>query len=407
MEKKISFIHAADLHLDSPFKGLTDMDETIFQEIRQSTFKALDNLVKTAIKKKVDFVLLIGDLFDNEKQSLKAQIRLRNAFEELQRHQIEVYLSYGNHDYIEGNIYPIAYPENVHIFPDEQVRSFIFEKENTPLAAIYGFSYEKRAVTVKKVHEFHKVGQDIPFHIATLHGSIESNTEHDKYAPFQLGELLDEAFDYWALGHIHKREILKENPFIIYPGNIQGRNRKETGEKGCYFVEMTEGKKSVEFIPLQAIEYNDLLIDVSHCDSIHQVERAISEELNMLNPIVPQLLDVALKSEKTNILQWKNENLIDEIIEIVNESFHYQKNWLHIFRVTFLESFSIEDSSLLGEHFIGELTTNIEDFIIEDRLQDLFQHKEARKYIDSLSSDEEEQIKKEAKALLMHELLKE
>ena len=407
MEKKITFIHAADLHLDSPFKGLSNIDESLFQEIRKSTFNALDNLVETAIKKKVDFVLLVGDLFDNEKQSLKAQISLRNAFEELQRHDIKVYLSYGNHDYIEGNIYPIVYPENVHVFPDEQVRSFTFEKENGPLAAIYGFSYENRAVTSKKVYEYKKINRDIPFHIATLHGSLESNTEHDTYAPFQLGELMDSDFDYWALGHIHKREILKENPFIIYPGNIQGRNRKELGEKGCYYVEMAEGKQTVEFIPLQAIEYMQLTIDVSNCETIHQVELVITEELRNLHSTVPQLLDVTLKGNESNLVGWKTENLLEEIIEIVNEGFQNQKNWFHIFRTTIIETFTIEESSLMGEHFIGELIANIEEFPIRDHISDLFQHKQARIFIDSLSIEEEELIKNEAKQLLLHELLKE
>ncbi|WP_096270366.1 metallophosphoesterase family protein [Paucisalibacillus globulus] len=407
MEKKISFIHAADLHLDSPFKGLSDINDTLFQEVRKSTFKALDNLVKTAIRKEVDFVLLVGDLFDNEKQSLKAQISLRNAFEELQRHHIEVYLSYGNHDYIKGNIYPITYPENVHIFNDEQVHSLIFNKEDTPLAAIYGFSYENRAVTSKKVYEYKKIDRDIPFHIGTLHGSLESNTEHDTYAPFQLTELINKDFDYWALGHIHKREILKEHPFIIYPGNTQGRNRKETGEKGCYYVELSEGNHSVEFIALQAIEYNQMTVNISNCETIHQVEQAITEEIRNLNPMVPQLLDVTLQSKKTNIIAWKSDHLLEDIIEIINERFQTQNNWIHIFRTSIQETRTLEDSTLMGEHFIKELLDNVEEFPIQEHVSDLFHHKQARVYHDSLSIEEEEQIKQEAHQLIVHELLKE
>src|SRR5690625_6803697 len=93
MKDSISFIHAADLHLDSPFKGLTDIPETVFQDVRESTFTALNQLVQTAIMKQVDFILLVGDLFDNDKQSLKAQVQLRKAFQTLQQHDIDVYLS--------------------------------------------------------------------------------------------------------------------------------------------------------------------------------------------------------------------------------------------------------------------------------------------------------------------------
>src|SRR5690606_23698300 len=99
MERNITFIHAADLHLDSPFKGLTNLPGHLFQEIKDSTFQALTHLVEAAIEYEVDFVLITGDLFDNEKQSLKAQIHLRKAFERLQKHRISVYISYGNHDF--------------------------------------------------------------------------------------------------------------------------------------------------------------------------------------------------------------------------------------------------------------------------------------------------------------------
>src|SRR5699024_7263767 len=103
MTDSISFIHAADLHLDSPFKGLSHLPENIFDAVRQSTFQSFQQLIEIAITKQVDFIVLVGDLFDYERQSLKAQIRLRTAFEELEKHQIQVYLSYGNHDFIHGN----------------------------------------------------------------------------------------------------------------------------------------------------------------------------------------------------------------------------------------------------------------------------------------------------------------
>src|SRR5690625_1617152 len=205
MVNRISFIHAADLHLDSPFKGLTNLPDTILSQVRESTFLAFDNLVTTAINKQVDFVILVGDLFDNEVQSLKAQVYLKKAFEKLQFHGINVYLSYGNHDFINGNIHPMKYPENVFIFPNKQVTSFTFEKNNQKLASIYGFSYETRSVTTNKTSEYMISDESIPFHIAMLHGSVYGNKEHYPYAPFQLTDLMDKPFNYWALGHIHKQ----------------------------------------------------------------------------------------------------------------------------------------------------------------------------------------------------------
>ncbi|GGA73357.1 metallophosphoesterase family protein [Ornithinibacillus halotolerans] len=404
---KISFIHAADLHLDSPFRGLAGVDNHLFHEIRQSTFHALDNLVNIAIKKKVDFILLVGDLFDNDKQSLKAQIKLRTAFEQLHHHGIQVYLSYGNHDYLSGNIYPITYPENVHIFNEENIHSFIYEKEKKPLAKIYGFSYEKRAVIERKIDQYTKSDPEIPFHIGMLHGSIESNTEHDTYAPFQINDLVEKDFNYWALGHIHKREILKENPFIIYPGNIQGRNRKEIGDKGCYYVELSIHDSQLEFIPLQAVTFDRLNIDITNCETIHQVEIHVVAELKKQNYQLPQLLELTLESKHTIVNEWKNEELLEDIIDIINESFMQYHNWIHIYRYSLVHTGIDKEKLQTGDHFIGELSQLIDMASVTDYLSEILQHKEARKYMDTISNEEITSIKKEAYELLVHELLKE
>ncbi len=87
--------------------------------------------------------------------------------------------------------------------------------------------------------QYKKMG-DAPFHIGMLHGSVEGDAEHNRYAPFQLRELKEKQFDYWALGHIHKREILSEEPYIIYPVIYKGVIVRETGEKGAYLIELTK-----------------------------------------------------------------------------------------------------------------------------------------------------------------------
>ncbi|WP_067729820.1 metallophosphoesterase family protein [Oceanobacillus damuensis] len=405
MAEDISFIHAADLHLDSPFKGLINTPDSIFKEIRESTFKALERLVETAIEKEVDFILLAGDLFDNEKQSLKAQIRLRRAFEKLQQYKINVYLSYGNHDYIKGNIYPVTYPENVFVFPEEKISHFIFEKNNQPMAQIYGFSYENRSVLERKAEEYKISNSTIPFHIAMLHGSVLNNTEHDVYAPFQLTDLLKENFDYWALGHIHQREILKNSPPIVYPGNIQGRNRKETGEKGCYHVVLNKHHAELSFVPLQSIQFNSITLDVSECEQIHDLEKLILDGLTEKE--FPQLLDMTLVSNDKRIKDWENEKLLEEIIDLVNETIKNGRHWQFIFRVTVNVKQQFDENELFkGKHFFGELSRHFKEDPIKPYLSDLYQHRQARKYLDTLSEEEEKEIKEEAKQLLFNELLR-
>lgn len=407
MTKQISFIHAADLHLDSPFQGLAQTPKQIFQNIQESTFVALEKLVRVAIQKEVDFVLLVGDLFDNERQSLKAQIRLRKAFEELRNYNISVYLSYGNHDHVNGNIHPVTYPDNVFIFPDENVRQFIYKRNGEALATIHGFSYENRSVTKKKVNEYKVNDHHIPFHIATLHGSLQNNQEHHTYAPFQISELINKDFDYWALGHIHQRQILKKEPFIVYPGNTQGRNRKERGKKGCYYVKLSNIESEISFIPLQAIEFISLQIDISTCQEVHQVETKIQQRLKALQTDhIPKLIDLQMFSNHEEHQNWETNDYFDEIIEIVNESSFYLDHWNYIYQYSFI----LEQNDIYelheGDHFIGELTTHFKNTSIQPLLKELFNHRQGRKFLDHLTDNEEDFIKTKAQQLLISEILK-
>ena len=405
--EQISFIHVADLHLDSPFQGLSHIPEHIFREVRESTFVALDRLVRNAIHLQVDFVLIVGDLFDNERQSLKAQIRLRKAFEELEKHHINVYLSYGNHDHINGNIHSVTYPDNVYIFPSEQVSTFTYQKNGIPMVELHGFSYENRAVLTNKTAEYQANQQNALFHIALLHGSLQSNTEHDTYAPFQLSELVHSDFDYWALGHIHQRSILKEDPPIVYSGNTQGRHRKETGEKGCYHVVLSEANTDFTFIPLQALQFTNRTIDVSTCTEVNQLENLIYNQIqHQYQQTTPQLIDLTLVSHQQNLYEWKNNGYLAEMIEIVNDTFVDQTNWNYIFRYAIKVERTSDDQMLAeGSHFIGELSRQFTEQSMESHLSELYQHRQGRKYLETLSEAEKVAVKDEAQQLLIHELL--
>ncbi|MDY0396003.1 exonuclease SbcCD subunit D [Virgibacillus halophilus] len=400
MPEEVSFIHAADLHLDSPFKGLIDIPENILQEIRESTFKALDQLVEQAIRLRVDFVLLAGDLFDNERQSLKAQLRLRHAFERLKTYDIPIYLSYGNHDYLQGNIHPVSYPDNVYIFPDGQIRHFVYEKNGKKLTAIYGFSYEQRAVTENMAKRFHTMRDDgqIPYHIAMLHGSLGHSTEHDTYAPFQITDMTEKSFDYWALGHIHQREIVREqHPVIVYPGNTQGRSIKESGQRGCYHVMMRNQKTTLSFLPLASVEFHTLEITVNHSNEIHELERLILERIQQIkSTTVAQLVKLKLIAERFDFYE--------ELIEIVNEQIMHDTCWQYIYR---FELQTLDKGAMVkGQSFVGELAEHFSEVSIQPYIQELFSHKIARKYLPAVTFEEEKSWKEEAQALLLQELLR-
>ncbi|MDC3417284.1 metallophosphoesterase family protein [Aquibacillus salsiterrae] len=408
MSDKISFIHCADLHIDSPFKGLSSIGDKLFKEIHDSTYTALDNLVQLALDKQVDFVLIVGDLFDSEQQSMKAQTKLRKAFERLEVSGVQVYLSYGNHDYTGGRVFDIGYPPNVHSFQSEQVTNKIFYKNGTPIASIYGFSYQSRAVYDNKSKEF-EITNTTPFHIGMLHGSVNTNTEHDVYAPFQVKDLLEKPVDYWALGHIHKSQVLKDNPPIIYPGNIQGRSKKESGEKGCFYVEMDEHGSAFEFFPLQHIRFETLPIHVRQCRKPQDIETLMEETIDQLRKRIGKcILKVELESDSELLETWGRNGTLQDIVDYLNEFYEKETEWVFIQEIKLVQTIHWNRNQLInGQHFIGELLQSFENTTsIDDSVQPLFSHRTARKHIKPFTNEEELEILKEAEQYLVYRLLK-
>lgn len=243
----MKFIHAADLHLDSPFLGLTTLPAALLTRVRQSTFTAATKIFDRAIAEHVDFVLLAGDLFDRAEQSVAAQAYLFNQFERLRQAGIPVFVSFGNHDYATDQHQTIAYPDNVQVFgADVTTKTLTLASGET--VAVSGFSYPQRWVTADPLPAFPEHAA-ADWHVGLLHGAVATGGTHDHYAPFTVAEMLTKRYDYWALGHIHQRQLLHQDPPILYAGNPQGRSSQETGERGAYLV-TSHGRQLVpEFFP--------------------------------------------------------------------------------------------------------------------------------------------------------------
>lgn len=276
----VRYIHASDLHLDSPFKGLKNIPKDLLAKIKDSTFNSLRNIVEAAIKHKVDFVLIAGDIYDIEDRSIRAQVLLQKEFERLNDMNIKVYLIHGNHDYINNSEMHLALPDNVKTF-GPQVETVIHDTISQETIAISGFSYDKTWINERKITDYPSRNLSADFHIGLLHGFMEGqNTAHARYAPFSITELKDKNYDYWALGHIHKRQQLGQDPLIYYSGNTQGRHKNEEGDKGCLLVELTASTHSVTFIPTADITWQTLSIDVRPHQHINEIFEKVKHELN-------------------------------------------------------------------------------------------------------------------------------
>lgn len=259
---EIRFLHIADLHLDSPFKGISSIPQNKWRDIRESTFNAFTNIIEYALENKPDFVLIVGDIYDGENRSLRAQALFQNGMESLQSVGIPVLICYGNHDHLSGNWVRFQLPDNVQVFGGEvETKSLNIKGQEIYIS---GFSYKERHV-LEGMHRHYPTASGNHIHIGMLHGSVEGNVEHDVYAPFQKHELIAKGYDYWALGHIHKRQTLHNDPPIVYPGNTQSRHRNEKGLKGFYEVTLTKHHAVLQFIPSSAFIYD--VVEVS-CEGI-------------------------------------------------------------------------------------------------------------------------------------------
>ncbi|WP_181186217.1 metallophosphoesterase family protein [Alkalicoccus urumqiensis] len=272
----ITFLHAADLHLDRPQSlpaGLTPAEE---EYIQQTAERALHALVREAAAREVDFVLVSGDLYHYEKRSLHAQWQFHQACLELEKVNIPVYVIHGNHD-PETGAQRMELPGNVSVFSSEGgMYQLNVRGQNVHL---YGFSYPEKAYVEEPYSFYEKSGED-GFHIAMLHGQEKGQSGHDPYAPFSTSVLKQTGMDYWALGHIHKPLVLSEDPPIIYSGSLTGAVRSETGPRGAYYVTLTPSEPAEwEFVPLADVERVHAALSLDGIHTWNQLSTSIEKML--------------------------------------------------------------------------------------------------------------------------------
>lgn len=402
--KQVTFIHTADLHLDSPMVGLSKLPENIYKRLLNSTFISLRRIVDTAIAKQVDFLIIAGDVYDGEDRSIRAQVKFRQEMERLAANGVQVYLTHGNHDHLSGSWIHIPLPGNVFVF-GEAVEHSTFTKENV-VVNLYGFSYPRRHLYDRKIDEFNKTNA-ADFHIGILHGNEGGNSSHDNYAPFHVKDLIEKQFDYWALGHIHKRKILSETPPIIYPGNIQGRHKKELGPKGCYMVTLTESNCQLEWIDTADVEWDLIEIDVENLSSFQNIYQLCIEQLSQIRNEQSYGKIVTLELRNLKPFEGSVSILNGELLEILQENESEEENFVWVSSIHVKEEQPYNQETLKREDgFIGELINTIENYDqYNEALAPLFQHHQARKHLSNLHNEDQKNLVAEAERILLQLLL--
>lgn len=241
------FLHAADIHLDSPLHGLSRYEGLPDSDIRGATRAAFDNLVQHAIDEAIDFVVIAGDLFDGEWKDMGTGLYFARAMGRLDQARIPVFLLAGNHDAASVITRNVPWPLNVRLFGTKKPQTHLLPDLRV---AVSGQSFATSAVTDNLVLAYPDATQH-HFNIGVLHTALAGRQGHAPYAPCSIDDLRSKHYDYWALGHVHEHEIVARDPYVVFPGNTQGRTIRETGAKGAVIV-------TVEDLQVTAVERIEL-----------------------------------------------------------------------------------------------------------------------------------------------------
>lgn len=263
------FLHAADLHLDTPFASVGTTPGEVRAALREASVRAWENLVAEAIARQVAFVVLAGDIYDGAERGVRAQRRFLEGLRRLDAAGIRAFIAYGNHDPVtEGWSAITELPASVVAFPaataGRQAITTSFTAGGEPVS-VTGISYATRATTENLVARFPEpAGPGLQ--VAVLHANVGANSDHAGYSPCTLTDLCATGYHYWALGHIHRRTVVHGgDPWVIYPGSLQGRSPKpaECEPKGAVLVSVDEGRVTdTEFVALDVVRFIDLSIDI-------------------------------------------------------------------------------------------------------------------------------------------------
>lgn len=291
---RFRFLHAADVHLDTPFTRMTGVPERVAQTLRDASLRSFENLIDTAISEKVAFVVLAGDIYDGADRGVRAQLAFRAGCERLSQAGIQTFVVYGNHDPIgEGFSAIDSFPDGVTIFGADAVTTVDVLIDDVIAATVSGISYDTKHVTENLAQRFPKA-KGKGFHVAVLHANVGSQKDHAAYSPCSLDDLRESGHNYWALGHIHRHAQLGDGqPHIVYPGNIQGRSPKpsEQGPKGAVIVDVDGKNATTRFVALDTVRFDSFDVDIVNLslDGLEQalVDAATQAQTNADNrPIV-------------------------------------------------------------------------------------------------------------------------
>ncbi len=270
------FVHAADLHIDSPLLGLASRSAEFAARIDEASRQAFDNLVSLAKEEECRFVLLAGDLFDGQWRDFRTGLFFADRMRRLKETDITVFIVLGNHDAENTFMRRLELADNVRVLSRREPETVRLDDLGV---AIHGRSFPQRDVAENFARNYPAPIAGL-FNIGLLHTACDGREGHALYAPCSVEDLVNRGYDYWALGHVHAHEMVCRDPYIVFPGNLQGRHVRETGPKGAMLVTV-DGNRVVEAVhrALDVIRWSVATVDISACTDMDEVRSRARETL--------------------------------------------------------------------------------------------------------------------------------
>ncbi len=288
----MKFIHTADIHLDSPLLGLAAYKDAPADLLRTVTRDAFTRLVDHAIEEMVDFMVIAGDLYDGGWKDYNTGHYFCREMGRLHQVGIPVYLLFGNHDADSEMTKKLTLPPNVHQFETRKANTFLIESLQV---ALHGRSY-KEAATVENLASSYPAPVAGWLNIGVLHTALEGYAAHANYAPCSLAELTAKGYDYWALGHVHEHAVLQQKPWVVFPGNLQGRHIRETGARGAMLITAdATGIQSVERLLVDVLRWQVVSVDAAPATTLEDVVRLVGRAFEQLIAETPDKIYLSVR----------------------------------------------------------------------------------------------------------------
>jgi DNA repair exonuclease SbcCD nuclease subunit len=364
VRERVTFVHTADLHLDAPFAGIEADDGRVGSALAEATYAAFEAIVDLALERAVDFVVIAGDAYNAADKSVRAQRRFREQLRRLDTAGIPTFVVHGNHDPLGGFAPGMDLPASVRVLPAGRVERVEAVRDGEFVCAVYGRSFGKAAETSNLAAGYRREEGDT-IAVGLLHANVGGNPDYDAYAPCSLDDLRAGGMDYWALGHVHKHEVLSRDPWAVYAGSPQGLNPKETGRHGCCVVEVTRGGAvSMEHVDLAPVSWAVAELDASAAQDIDDIERLLQGGCEAVRtserrPVVVRFA-LAGRSEAHGVLA--RPGSLADLHEAVRREEASGEPWLWIDRLDDRTAAGLDlDALRAGEDFAAEVVTVADD----------------------------------------------